>query len=317
MATLRALYRDPDRTPYLATLHHDARARGLDVELVRAPLHGGAWAERLESGDVDVITENYWGLQGNRALGAPFIAIAAVVDTWQEKLVVHPSIHTLDDLRGKKFAVRTPGPQALLPDLWLRDQGLAQDVQQVVYPEKETGRWGHWKHVLSGACHACFMSQLYADQPLSQGLVELAFPPYPFTGSNVTLTTTEAVIQARPSDVQALVSATFDATRTFKSDPDTVLRLMREETLPLLREDFDLPDDASVERLYQLLRDELADVPLPTGQGIANALRMRLPTEPHLAAFNPLLMWDLSFARQALRELPSAAATTELQAPAL
>ena len=54
--------------------------------------------------------------------------------------------------------------------------------------------------------------------------------------------------------------------------------------------------------LYEILRDELDDPPVPTLEAVLNMRRMRLKSAPELASFNPLLMWDLSFARRALRE---------------
>jgi hypothetical protein len=54
-----------------------------------------------------------------------------------------------------------------------------------------------------------------------------------------------------------------------------------------------------MERIYRILSDELSEQPIPTAEGIANTRRMALPRMPELADFNPLVMWDLSFARAA------------------
>jgi ABC-type nitrate/sulfonate/bicarbonate transport system substrate-binding protein len=298
MGSLRMLYRDVDRLPYLFTLRHCARQHGLDLEVVRAT--GRGWADRLESGDVDVIGENYWGLQSERARGLPFVTVGSTLHTWNEKLLVHPSIQSLEDLRGKKFALRTPGPQELLPVLWLEDQGLARDVTTVAYSDQDLGRWGHWTKVADGECQACFVTYLYADKPLAAGLREIPYEPYYFEGGNVTLTTTEDVAREKRQEVQSLVNAAFDACRVFKTDSATVLRIVRDEARELLGEYQHVSDEANLERIYRIMRDELADVPIPTAMGIANAWRMRLASSPELRDFNPMLMWDLSFAREAL-----------------
>jgi ABC-type nitrate/sulfonate/bicarbonate transport system substrate-binding protein len=299
MRSLRLLYRDIDRTPYLFTLRHCARRYDLELDVVRAEV-GGEWAERLARGDVDIIAENYWGLQSERARGLPFITFGCAVNTWNEKLVVHPSIRSLDDLRGKTLALRTPGPQELLPKLWLQDRGLAQDVSTALYTDREVGRWGQWKKVVDGECHAFFITHLYSEAPLAAGLRELPYDTYYFEGGNVTLTTTEDVIRERRQDIQGCMNAAFDATHLFKTDATTVLRIMRDESLELLREHLDVPDDESLAKVYRILRDELAEIPVPTAAGIDNAWRMRLESSPELRDFNPLLMWDLSFARDAL-----------------
>jgi hypothetical protein len=300
MAELRLLYRDVDRTPYLFTLRQCARQYGLELDVVRAGLGAGGWAERLESEEVDVIAENYWGLQNDRARGAPFVAFAAVSNALPERLLVDSSVQSIGDLRGKKLAVRGTGPQTLFPAMWLKDHGLAQDVEQVVYSERDTGRWGHWKKVVTGECQACFVTDLYKDAPLAAGLHEIPYELYPFAGGNVTLTTTEGVIRRKRPELQSLVDAAFATNRAFKTDPAMVLKIIREEALDLLREHFDNPDDAWLEKAHRMLADELADIPVPTVEGIINAIRIQVEQQRHLQEFNPLLMWDFSFAREAM-----------------
>jgi ABC-type nitrate/sulfonate/bicarbonate transport system substrate-binding protein len=300
MRTLRMLYRDVDRLPYLFAMRHCAERYDLELEIVRA-LPGGEWAERLAQDDVQVIAENYWGLQSERARGLPFVTFGCAVNHWNEKLLVDPSIQSLDDLRGKKIALRTPGPQELLPKLWLRDQGLAADVEPVLYTDPQVGRWCQWKKVVDGECQAFFITNLYAAPALAAGLRELPYDTYYFEGGNVTLTTTEDLIARRRPDIQDCMHAAFDATELMKTDAATSLRLMREEALPLLQEHLEIPDEASLEAIYHVLRDELAARPLPMAAGIDNAWRMRLDTSPELREFNPLLMWDFSFGREAER----------------
>jgi hypothetical protein len=310
MAELKVLYRDVDRTPYLFTMRHCARQYGLDVELVRAPLGvaESEWGGRLEREEVDAIGENYWGLVSYRARGVPFLTLTAASTYWTEKLLAQPSVRSIEELRGEKMAVRTPGPQELFPAMWLEDMGLAQDVSQVVYSDRDVGRWGQWKKVAEGECAATFVTYIYADAPLAAGLHELPYERFDFVGGNVTLTTSESIIARKRQDLQHLVTAAFDTCRLFKSDPATVLRIMRDECLELLCEHLNLPDDQSLDTLYRMLRDELSDVPVPSAQGIANAHRMQLATAPHLKDFNPLLMWDFNFAREALRTAQTSAA---------
>jgi hypothetical protein len=308
MESLRLLYRDVDRTPYLFTLRSCAERLGLKLELIRFDMlsattsgpTGQDWGELLLSGEVDVVGENYWGLQSYRATGSPVLCVASNTSMWTEKLIVAPGIESLGDLRGKRFALRSPGPQALLPTVWLADMGLASLVEVATYPDQEVGRWGHWKKVADGECQACFVTNIYADRALGAGLQELQYSPYPFEGGNVTLTTTEAVAERRSDAVQALVDAAFDATVAFKSDPRTVLAIMRADCAELLAENFGELEDARLGWLYEVLRDELSDSPIPTPEGISNARRIRLGTAPELEHYNPMIMWDLAFARRAI-----------------
>jgi ABC-type nitrate/sulfonate/bicarbonate transport system substrate-binding protein len=293
MSTIRILYRDYDRAPYLYTLRATAKRLGLDVVLEKAEL-GGRFPEFLLDGKTDFLAENYWQLQALRAKGQPLVSLATAVSTLNERLFVHPSIHTLTDLRGKKLAVRGIGPSQLIPGLWLTDHGLADEVQTVTYSEDEVGRWGQWKKVVSGECHATFVTNFYQDEPRNAGLRELTTEPYGFIG-NVTLTTLESFVAARRDDAQKLVDAAFDASRLFKRDPSATLDICMDEPARLLK----LGGREQMEHAYEILRGELSDVPIPTAEGIANTRRMAVIRSPELADFNPLLMWDLSFGRAA------------------
>lgn len=307
MPTLRMTYRDVDRTPYLFTLRRCAEKRGLDLDIVRYDMSrlaagptGHDWGDLLLDDEVDVIAENYWGLQSYRAKGHPLLCIASTASTWLERLFVGPDIEKLDDLRGKRFALRSPGPQALLPQLWLSDVGLGSSVEFVTYPDQEVGRMGHWRKVVEGECQGCFVTNLYAEETLAAGLRELTYEPYPFEGGTVTLTTTEKAATEQADAMQTLVDATFSATDLFKFDPEQVVDIMREECIELLAEHFGELDDTRLTRLQAILRDELADIPVPTPEGISVARRIRLGTAPELEHYNPMIMWELSFARQAI-----------------
>jgi hypothetical protein len=296
MNTVRILYRDYDRAPYLYTLQACAKQRGLDVELTKAEL-GGRFPEFLLEGATDFLAENYWQLQALRAKGPPLVSVATAVSNLNEKLFVHPSIGKLADLKGKRLAIRGVGPSQLIPGLWLKDHGLADDVAQVTVSEDEVGRWGQWKKVVTGECHGTFVTNFYQDEPRAAGLKEMAPEPYGFIG-NVTLTTLESVAASRHDDVQKLIDAAFAASRLFKHEPAAAMDICMGEPAKLLK----LDGRPAMERVYGILRDELSEQPIPTPEGIANTRRMAVLRMPELKDFNPLVMWDLSFARTAAKD---------------
>jgi len=295
MASLRLLYRDYDRAPYLYTLKHAAALRGLELVIEKAPL-GGRYPEFLVEGATDLLAENYWGLQSLAFNGTPIVSLVTAVTWLNETLFVHPDIDRVSDLRGRKFAIRGTGPSELIPGLWLQDNGLGEDVTPVIYSEKDVGRWGQWRQVVSGACHGTFVTNFYQNEPRNAGLKEMPIGRYGFIG-NVTLSTLEPTIAARKDDIQTLVEAAFDATYLFINDPEAALAICRGEPMRLL----EFSADADTVKLYHILRSELSAYPIPSAEGISNTRRMRLPRNPELADFNPLAMWDLSFARSALR----------------
>jgi hypothetical protein len=297
---LRLLYRDVDRIPFLLAVQDAAHAHGLDLELVRHRQIGKEdWGEALKRGDVDAIAENYWALVRYRAAGDPFVTVASASHWWREYLLARPGLDTVHDLKGKRLAVRSTGPQPWFPAVFFAQAGMAGEVTFVTIPEAESGRFGLWKAVVSGDCDACFVSKLYAEPPLQARLHEIEYPPFPFTGGHVVPTTTEAFAYDNPDAVQALVDAMFDACERCVDDDGYMLELVRRGT-GLLREYHTLSSEAEAVRTAAILREEIARVPIPTLRGIQNALDLVTVRFPELDGFDPLLMWDLSFARIAL-----------------
>lgn len=298
MNSISLLYRDVDRLPYLHALRRCALAAGLDVRLVRHVQAGSEdWSEVLRRGEVDAIAENYWALQRFRAAGEPFVTLASAAHRWMELLLVRPGIRSLEDLRGKKVAVRLTGPQASFPKVLFARLDLLDDIELVIYSEKETGRWGHWKPVVAGDCSACFMLPSYADAALAAGLTAIASPEFAFDGAHIIPTTTEAYVAANRETVRGLVGAMFEASERIASEADWLLEIVRADCLDALREHFPLAGDAEIALFTERQRAEIAPVPIPTLEGLRNAFDVARAQYETLEGFNPLLMWDLSFAR--------------------
>src|SRR5207249_2689964 len=186
MAVMKLAWSDSDRTPYLFMLKHAAAARGLGLELVKGGY--GDFPRILLEGDCDFIVENYYNLQTHCAKGVPLVSVACAENQMNEKLIVQPSINGLDDLRGKRIAIRNRHSTDLTDIQWIKDSGLADDLEIVMVDENEVGRWAMWKKVQDGTCAATFITNLYVDEALKAGLKVLPVEPYGFLG-NVVLTT--------------------------------------------------------------------------------------------------------------------------------
>ncbi len=294
---MRIRYRDVDRLPFLNGLRQSAKARGLDLEISRhKQVSGEDWGEALRRGDVDALAENYWALQRYRAQGVPLVTVASAAHAWVELLLARPGIKSLADLRGKKLAVRLTGPQRSFPSALLASAELAGDVEFAVYAESDTGRWGHWKKVVDGTCDACFMLPSYAEEAKAAGLIEVPYGSYAFDGAHIIPTTTESFIEHNREAVALLVEAMFDTCARVNADP-AWFRELTVESLEALREHFQLEDDAAIDRFCAFQQPEIAAVPMPTPEGLAHAYDVAVLQYPEMNGFNPLLMWDLSFAR--------------------
>jgi ABC-type nitrate/sulfonate/bicarbonate transport system substrate-binding protein len=296
VASFKILYRDSDRTPWLYALKHCAGQFGLGIQV--EPLGArDSFEEALLAGSAVVAAESYHALQALRARGAPIVCLATSTPWLNEQLFVGPSIRSIDDLRGRRFALRGMASSEQIERLWIADHGLDGVCETSVFSDRETGRWQQWRKVLSGECQACFVTNLYADAAVQAGLASLPIQPYGYMG-NVTLTTNRAVVQQDPAAAEALVRAAFDATRLFKSDPSATMGIIEGDLARI----FAPPEQVSPKRVYEILRDELPEFPVPTLEGLANMRRMAMTRSPELAGFNPLLMWDLTFASRIVDE---------------
>lgn len=299
---MRLLYRDVDRLPYLHALKQAAQKRDLDLELVRHEQAGSEdWSARLNRGEVEAIAENYWALQRFRATGFPYATIGSAAHDWVEVLLVKPGIDSIAGLRGKRLAVRETGPQALFPTVVLERLGLLDAVEQVVLSEKSTGRWGHYKAVTEGDCDAAFMLPSYAAPALAAGLIAIPYPAFAFDGAHIIPTTTDDFVKREPALIAALVGAMFDACASIRATPERMIELVK-TCLDDLREHFTLDTDDQIRRFSAQQSAEIAANPLPTADGIRNAYDVAHVRYKELDGYNPLEMWDLSFARAAMRD---------------
>ena len=299
MGTIRLLWRDADRLPYLYTVANAAAAYGTTIELMKAETR--EFGELLFDDRADVVAENYWNQQINRAKGWPLVSLAAAVNTVNEQIVVRDGITSLDDLHGKRIAIRGMHPTDYSDPLWIHQLGL-DDAELVFVPEAESGRWAPWKRVVDGDCDAAIVTNLFIAPAFAAGLKPLPAPTFGFLG-NVVYTTSLEKRDAMRSDMEALVRAAFDAVRTFKTDKAAVLKNM--ELIPqelMQAPNISIASDAEKTAVYESLRDELADPPIPSPQAIANFHEMARPYFLELEGFNPLMMWDLSIARSVLDE---------------
>jgi len=169
MRTIRLAYRDQDRTPVIycikamAERHYDVQVELLHIEPQRE------FEAALFDYACDVIIEHIEYLHTEAAKGKKTTLFCAPQIQRGLKLVVPQWFNSLDDLRGKKMAVRDLGRPHRIT-LWLRKVGLEKSVEPIIISDKEVGRWQQWREVVSGKCAACFMAPIYLPAALAAGL---------------------------------------------------------------------------------------------------------------------------------------------------
>ncbi|HWH80453.1 MAG TPA: hypothetical protein VNT76_23895, partial [Candidatus Binatus sp.] len=181
MDSLTLAYRDDDRTPVIFAIREIAKRHyQLEVKIIRIQ-DGDDYEAALFNGSADVIIEHLEYLYDEAAKGKKISFFCAPSKGGGLELMVPHEIQSVEALRGRKIAVRSHGqPHAVT--LWLRMVGLEDDVQTVIVHDKDVGRWGQWKKVVSGECVATFMSPLYLPDALKAGLKVLDVPDIPIVG---------------------------------------------------------------------------------------------------------------------------------------
>jgi len=292
MLQLTLAYRDDDRTPVIFAIREIAKRHyALDLNIVRIK-DGDAYEAALFNGAADIIIEHLEYLYEEAAKGKKVTFLCAPSKGGGLDLVVRPSVRCVEDLRGKTMAVRSHGqPHAVT--LWLRILGLEKNVTTVIVPDKDVGRWGQWKKVVSGECVATFMSPLYLPEALTAGLKVLAVPDIPIVGQFAQACLAEF---ARKNDaaMRAYVQAVLHALVWLAYRPDEALATLA----PELKASLTITDDNELKRRFDAVVTGLKIRPYPMPQAIANTYEIAVIEYPDAKGLNPLSLWDLHWIKE-------------------
>ncbi|HWP24468.1 MAG TPA: hypothetical protein VNM15_09870 [Candidatus Binatia bacterium] len=292
MQAVTLAYRDDDRTPVIFAVRDTAR-RFYDLEVRVAKIKDGAQYEAaLFDGRADILIEHLEYLYDEAAKGQKVVFFCAPSKGGGLKLVVPPHIRSVGDLKGKAIAVRAHGqPHAVT--LWLRMMGLEKEVATAIVDDKEVGRWGQWKKLLSGECVATFMSPLYLPEALDAGLKILAVPEIPIVGQFAQACLARFA-RSRAEVFRAYVQAVLHALAW--------LVLRTEEAFAALRDDLQtclkIDDASELRRRFGTVAAGLNIKPYPTPQAIANTYEIATIGYPKAKGINPLSLWDLHWVKE-------------------
>jgi hypothetical protein len=305
MESLSLAYRDDDRTPVIFAIREMAqRNYNLEVKVVRIK-DGDAYEDALFNGGADIIIEHLEYLYAEAAKGKKIAFFCAPSKGGGLDLVVRQSVQSVEEFRGKSMAVRSHGqPHAVT--LWLRTLGLEQDVETMIVHDKEVGRWGQWKNVISGECVATFLSPLYLPDALNAGLKVLQVPDIPIVGHFAQACLAEFA-RTREAVMHAYVQSVLHALVWLEYRPEEALATLA----PELKICIELDDDVELKRRFDSVVGGLKIRPYPKPQAIANTYEIATLEYPEAKGLNPLSLWDLHW----VKELDDAGFIDELIAP--
>jgi hypothetical protein len=292
MESLTLAYRDDDRTPVIFAIREMAKRHYQpDVQIVRIQ-DGEEYEAALFNGAADILIEHLEYLYDEVKKGKRVSFFCAPSKGGGLDLVVPQNIQNVEELRGKTMAVRSHGqPHAV--SLWLRMVGLEKEVSTVIVHDKEVGRWGQWKKVISGECIATFMSPLYLPAALKAGLKVLAVPDIPIVGQFAQGCLAEFA-RKNSTVMRAYVQSVLHALVWLTRRPVEALATLA----PELKVCMELDDDSELKRRFDAVVRGLKIRPYPTPQAIANTYEIAVIEYPDANGLNPLTLWDLHWVKQ-------------------
>jgi NMT1/THI5 like len=287
---LRLAYRDHDRTPLLYAIRDQAaRFEDLDVELLHVP-GGKDYRQGFLGGAFELICEHLRFLFPARLEGHPVRCLAATELHAVDRFVAREAIRAAADFKGKTIAVRDQESARVTLKYWLRSLGVADEVTVALHADEAVGRWQQWRKVVSGEADIALCSPLYLEAPLAAGLQAAEIPPLPVIGP-LFFATRGPVIAANDDAMRRFVRAVFRATHAFRHDADYAIGVMDSGPAKLMG----LDDPAAIGAQYRVLRDRIAEKPIPSPEAILNTFAM-VQEVFGVAALNPIEMWDLRYA---------------------
>jgi hypothetical protein len=292
MQSLTLAYRDDDRTPVIFAIRELARRHyDLDVRVVRIK-DEEAYEASLFNGGADILIEHLEYLYAEARKGKKVTFFCAPSKGGGLDLVVRQEIRGIEEFRGKKMAVRSHGqPHAVT--LWLRMLGLEREVETVIVHDKDVGRWGQWKKVLSGECVAAFMSPLYLPAALDAGLKVLPVPDIPIVGHFAQACLAEFALK-HAQVMDAYVKALLHALAWLTIKPDEAFAALKAD----VKSAMELSDAVELRRRFDAIVGGLKLRPYPTPQAIANTYEIATIEYPNAKGLNPLSLWDLHWVKE-------------------
>ena len=291
MRTIRLAYRDHDRTPVIFCIKAMAvRHYGVNVEVLHIEPQREFEAALFDHA-CDVIIEHIEYLHTEAAQGKKATLFCAPQIQRGLKLVVPQWFKSLDDLKGKKMAVRDLGRPHRIT-LWLRKVGLEKTVETIIVPDKEVGRWQQWRKVVSGECAACFMAPIYLPAALAAGL-----KTFPATEAEIVSLFAQACLtefgRNNPALMRDYLKAVIHALALLIYRRDEAMEIIAQEPMRLMK----LTDYSELHRQVDSIAELLQVKPYPTIEAILNTDEIAAQ-EYGPTVDNPLTLWDLHWLKE-------------------
>jgi ABC-type nitrate/sulfonate/bicarbonate transport system substrate-binding protein len=291
MSTVRLAYRDHDRTPVIYCIKAMAeRHYGVRVEIVH--IHERqAFEDALLDDRCDTIIEHIEYLYAEAARGRKVTFFCAPQLHRGLQLVVPQNFTSVDQLRGKRMAVRDLG-RPFAVTLWLRKMGLERDVETIIFKDKEIGRWQQWKKIVDGECAACFVAPIYLPPALAAGL-----KVFPVEEAEIVSNFAQACLSSfparNPDVMKNYMKAVIHAHALLIYRRDEAVEIAAHEPMQLMN----VSDRVELRRQIDSIAEMLRVRPYPTAEAITNTNAIAVH-EYGARIENPIALWDLHWVKE-------------------
>ena len=290
MDTLHIGYRDVDRTPLLYVLKEMAsKFEDLDVILDHIS-DGEEYEQGFLRGDIEVICEHLRFLPPAKLEGYPVRCLASCQNLGTEKLLATETVKSLEDLSGKRVAIRATPSSQLSAKQWLKYLGIGDSLSTIAVEDEEVGRWRQWQKVIDGDASAVVCSQLYMEDALQAGLHVLDVPPLPEIGS-LFLAALGPFVTENDRAFRSLIRALYRALYVFHEMPESAIAIIAQEPAKLMH----LNDADAVRKCYETLEGGYDRLPVPTVDALSTTFRLIDEGYEPLDGLNFLTLWDLRY----------------------
>lgn len=245
-------------------------------------------------GELDFVLGNHYTPLAAKARGTHICWLAVPVLEHGYKLVTHPAIENIEELKGKKILLPEGRCPALNMILVLRQMGLEGNVQiHTLKAGRERGSFYHTYPLLTKVKEGEVDATL-VDSPVDIIAERMKLKVFPTPTleiiSGPCITTTPAFARKDPRMTKDLLRAYLEAIHAFKTDKKTVLDMLSAEASRSRDYDSEL-----AEAWYAARAARMQSRPFPTPSSLEWTQAKASVDYPEAAGINPLRLLELDY----------------------
>jgi NitT/TauT family transport system substrate-binding protein len=266
---------------------------GLDVAL-RGLGGGPVAAAALQSGEIQIVDITGSEVVSADAAGADIIILATLTPVYPYIFEVSQAISSKDDLKGKTIAVRASGDATdIATRVLLKKEGLDPDKDVTILAVQQEG--ARMASLMAGQI-CCTVAQVQDRVLLEKNNFHMLFDMTTLGIPNAqgVIATNRAYAKDHPDVIQHFMDSLIESIARSKND--------RAGSLPVLKAQLKLEDDAIVAATYDFFIDEVVpNVPTPTAAQFADGISILSQQNDKVRGFDVAPFIDTSYLDNSLK----------------